>query len=180
MKGKFRNLQFEKFGMLRVTCRLPGLPTKWECCCDCGRVTQVLAASLVRAKHPTRTCGKHYANSFENAHLRRLVARVKKRAKTDSITLTATDQQLAYCAQQPCTYCGTPAPEKLHGIDRIDNNQGYETSNITSCCWICNRAKGTLPFNQWVKWITRLMFFNAHKTGYKLIPLEGIATSSGI
>lgn len=41
-----------------------------------------------------------------------------------------------------CCYCGKRGP---NGVDRIDNNRGYYTANCVSCCWECNRIKGTLP-----------------------------------
>ena len=28
------------------------------------------------------------------------------------------------------------------GLDRKDNNKGYVSDNICSCCWICNSIKG--------------------------------------
>lgn len=42
-----------------------------------------------------------------------------------------------------CMYCRRPTTETHHnGIDRIDSNIGYITSNCVTCCGGCNIAKG--------------------------------------
>ena len=41
--------------------------------------------------------------------------------------------------QKPCHYCGD-AIETI-GLDRIDNNIGYNLDNLVSCCTFCNLAK---------------------------------------
>jgi len=46
--------------------------------------------------------------------------------------------------QQPCFYCGEPI-ENI-GIDRIDNNIGYQISNCVSCCNLCNQIKMDLDY----------------------------------
>ena len=41
--------------------------------------------------------------------------------------------------QKPCIYCGDSIP--TIGLDRINNQIGYISSNITACCAICNYMK---------------------------------------
>jgi hypothetical protein len=52
-----------------------------------------------------------------------------------------------------CFYCGITSDKgrkiypyniKINGIDRVDNNIDYINGNIVSCCWMCNKMKGTL------------------------------------
>ena len=45
---------------------------------------------------------------------------------------------------KPCFYCGTDIDGV--GIDRVDNNIGYETSNCVACCSICNQIKMDLDY----------------------------------
>lgn len=54
---------------------------------------------------------------------------------------------------EPCHYCGT---DEAYGIDRKDNDVGYVESNCLPCCATCNRAKGTLTYKQFKKYIRRL------------------------
>jgi len=61
-----------------------------------------------------------------------------------------------------CNYCGSPPNRKFkdilyNGLDRIDNNKGYEINNIAPCCWACNSAKMNL---------TRFEFLNRIKKCY--------------
>lgn len=57
-----------------------------------------------------------------------------------------------------CFYCGIK-PKQIkgdivyNGIDRIDNEVGYEYGNVISCCGRCNKAKGTMGFNEFKEWI---------------------------
>ena len=44
----------------------------------------------------------------------------------------------------------------LHnGIDRIDNNIGYESKNVVSCCKICNYAKSNMNYKDFILWIQK-------------------------
>jgi|SRR3990167_7313456 len=48
---------------------------------------------------------------------------------------------------------------KYNGIDRIDNNKGYEIGNCVTCCSICNKMKSVHSFKHFKKQI-----FNIYKT----------------
>jgi hypothetical protein len=54
-----------------------------------------------------------------------------------------------------CFYCGEP-PDPVNGIDRIDNEVGYEEDNVVSCCKRCNWAKGQGTFESFQEWAVRL------------------------
>ncbi|MEK6881708.1 MAG: hypothetical protein AABY22_18960 [Nanoarchaeota archaeon] len=41
--------------------------------------------------------------------------------------------------QKSCTYCNGKI--ETIGLDRIDNEMGYEKDNVISCCYICNIMK---------------------------------------
>lgn len=48
-----------------------------------------------------------------------------------------------------CYYCGV-SPEQKHGnllyngIDRLENDKGYQIDNCLACCKVCNRGKSSL------------------------------------
>lgn len=54
-----------------------------------------------------------------------------------------------------CNYCGTP-PNPLNGVDRLNNEIGYNIDNCVPCCFNCNRAKGTLTIEQFKELIIKI------------------------
>ena len=57
--------------------------------------------------------------------------------------------------QQPCVYCGKDI--STIGIDRVDSNVGYEIKNCVACCGTCNLMKFTLPKDEWIAHMKRIL-----------------------
>lgn len=57
-----------------------------------------------------------------------------------------------------CHYCGVP-PNPLNGIDRKDNGQGYIEINCLPCCSVCNYAKRTMKYADFMAWVDRITMF---------------------
>lgn len=55
-----------------------------------------------------------------------------------------TDEICELMMKAPCFYCGDTITRSLHGIDRVDNNQGYGVANCVTCCGTCNFLKRCL------------------------------------
>lgn len=65
-----------------------------------------------------------------------------------------------------CYYCGElPKKRKgkqygkvvpTNGIDRLNNNIGYEISNCVSCCYICNKMKLNLSIEDFTNHIMKI------------------------
>lgn len=63
-----------------------------------------------------------------------------------------------------CFYCGCVGmnitrqyKEFPHnGIDRINNNKGYTQKNCLPCCKVCNFAKNTMKYKEFISWSKRL------------------------
>lgn len=53
-----------------------------------------------------------------------------------------------------CTYCGIEGP---NGIDRFDNNKGYQKINCVPCCKHCNYVKGNLSIDDFKEWKNRFV-----------------------
>lgn len=69
-----------------------------------------------------------------------------------------------YCGIEPCTHLTKPGAigEILYnGIDRIDNDKGYELNNCVTCCKICNYAKRDLPISEFKNYIKRIINNNS-------------------
>ena len=63
------------------------------------------------------------------------------RARARGIIWDLTEAQFYEITENPCYYCGGVLP-KTGGLDRLDNQRGYEPLNIVPCCTICNRVRG--------------------------------------
>lgn len=64
--------------------------------------------------------------------------------------------EFLYLLSQSCHYCGTPSDNGKMGIDRKDNTKGYVLENSLPCCYLCNRAKGDKPYEEFILWVVRL------------------------
>jgi hypothetical protein len=63
------------------------------------------------------------------------------RALKRNLTWTFTFEEYVLMIGQPCFYCanllGAPVKQGV-GLDRINNDIGYETNNVLPCCGVCN------------------------------------------
>lgn len=116
-----------------------------------------------------------------DATLNGILNRHKQTAKTKNREWSLTKTQFESLIFSDCYYCGNKpsqfynvyisngVPNRrgsktwfesgsiyYNGIDRKDNNIGYTTDNSLPCCFICNRAKLTLPYEEFMEWIGRL------------------------
>lgn len=91
---------------------------------------------------------------------RSLEANSRKQRKlraTPGLSVTITEFSAWYRdLEYDCAYCGIPEehllrtgvltqvghPLKNLGIDRVDNDRGYEPDNLALCCYACNKVKG--------------------------------------
>lgn len=64
-----------------------------------------------------------------------------RNAMLRKILFTLTEEEFETLVIQPCYYCGFYSKHKFIGIDRIDNNKGYISSNCLSACKMCNMIK---------------------------------------
>lgn len=48
-------------------------------------------------------------------------------------------------------------------IDRVNSCLGYISTNVVSCCKICNSAKSNLPLIEFENWITELIKFRTNE-----------------
>ncbi len=48
---------------------------------------------------------------------------------------------------------------ELNGLDRIDNDKGYIEGNIVPCCTICNYAKHSLTYEEFITYINNLVLY---------------------
>lgn len=90
---------------------------------------------------------------------------VKRGALRRSFCFGLTRAQFDQIVCQACWYCGASPEvravrrrrvdrvtiEAFHGIDRIDPTIGYTPSNCVPCCKVCNKMKGILTLDEFLK-----------------------------
>ena len=70
----------------------------------------------------------------------------------------------------PCFYCGaSPSVAKtipngqgffvFNGLDRVDNQQGYDEANCVSCCRVCNFMKRGMSVGDFLDHVHRIVRF---------------------
>lgn len=139
--------------------------TLWECVCICGTRRPVTGNALKHKVHPSKSCcclkketdrqnalalnrGRVLLRPYE-ALYNGLVRNADRRGLSCGLTYETfcglvTQTQCHYCyGKQHARLPRGPYPRGCgRQLDRKDNAQGYEESNVVSCCTGCNRAKG--------------------------------------
>ena len=68
-----------------------------------------------------------------------LFSRTRINAKKRNLRFDISLDEFVTITNLPCSYCGDT--EIRHGIDRVDNDEGYIKDNSVSCCKPCNYMK---------------------------------------
>ena len=143
-----------------------GGESRWLVRCSCG--TEKIASCEDITGQRSFSCGcaqKDRANSGASARAH-VFCGYKSAAKKRKLAWGLSDEEFDFLTGSNCHYCGTP-PSTIkrsrwgtgtfiwNGIDRVDNTLGYISSNVVPCCRICNHAKRTLSYEDFVNWIKK-------------------------
>ena len=96
----------------------------------------------------------------------------KQRALDYGHSFTLTMDTFKFFTKQKCFYCGQKPTNRggykndngyywYNGIDRMDNNKGYEPSNCVPCCRRCNIAKNDLDYVEFIQLIKNIYLRHA-------------------
>jgi hypothetical protein len=157
----------------------------WLCKCDCGKEKIARASSLKSGG--TRSCGclvselskinrKKYAMSFEygETSFNQLFSSYKLSAIRRAYSFELTKDEFRNLTGGTCDYCGKkPSNVKIsarksngeyvyNGIDRVDSSKGYILENCVSCCTECNKLKGTMSREEFLKCVD-LIYNHTHE-----------------
>lgn len=145
---------------------------------SCGCLSKEFAASLGKKTDHKRIDGDKQA-------LKNYLAAYKSGARNRKLQWCLTDSDFSAFVSKNCHYCGEkPRPYLIsrdkylqnclalnidpdiefaeqkvimvNGVDRLDNDVGYLLENCVSCCPMCNKMKGSLPLDAWIKWLKRI------------------------
>lgn len=148
----------------------------WKVICDCG--TEGIRTSYILKSGKSKSCGCWSAEL--SGFKRRLpnnkaarnanILKYKSSALKRGITWGLTNEEFNEITSSNCYYCGIE-PKQIckvggsrsydcsivyNGIDRLDNNKGYEPDNCVPFCKICNRAKDIMTEKEFLDWVGRV------------------------
>jgi len=90
------------------------------------------------AKRPNRIRNYRDENyKHPNTHYNSYIDSAKERKYSFSLSF----EEFKDLVIKPCYYCDYVKDEEVNGLDRINNDIGYEKENCVTCCEICNRMK---------------------------------------
>jgi hypothetical protein len=177
------NLLHQKFGKLIVVSQLPTKnkngAIKWKCLCECGNFTSRTGGSLLYSLKQTDSiitcgCSKKDKRSIQS-YLNSKYDTYAKNAKQRNLIFALTQKTFCFLIQQNCYWCGARPklpnknctytlnigiPIETNGIDRYDNNLGYESTNCVPCCKQCNKIKHNLSGDKFLNLIN--LYYHKH------------------
>jgi len=143
--------------------------SKWNCICDCGKKTIVDSHNLRRGS--TRSCGcldTHGRFTDETMSSKNMLYNrykktcAKSRGHLFSIGfeefITIVQRSCYYCGSPPLRYCIVKSARKgfyYNGLDRVNNNIGYQIDNVVPCCKDCNYAKTDRTKKDFIEWVNQ-------------------------
>ena len=96
-----------------------------------------------------KECDKKWQDEYDKTPDRRfsVYKRDSKKGKRN-YEFSLTKKQFMSFWGKKCYYCG----ERINGvgIDRVDNNIGYEIDNCVPCCGKCNRMKMSMICSEFI------------------------------
>jgi hypothetical protein len=110
----------------------------YSCQCQCGNILKKRASHIKEnMDNYCRMC------HFKTGHkiINRKYVQYRRNAKERLYIFELSKIEFVTLIKGNCHYCGDKADKGYNGIDRVDNNIGYTTSNAVSCCELCNRFK---------------------------------------
>lgn len=189
--NKLTVLHFVEFKVTPTNRRVPLV----RCQCECGKLTIASLWDVRQGK--TKTCGlnhPHYEDRSLPAFNSIYNHSYKQRALAAGLEFTITKEEFRELSQRNCHYCGSAPMANSYrgsrgafktgnnlsqyvynGLDRIDSNKGYVLSNVVPCCGICNHAKHTMSYDDFIAWIDRIVLFRTKKGDSPIV--EGTKTT---
>lgn len=178
--GKERILSKKLYRPLCISCCHKGVKKSPEHCCN---ISKGLKGKYTGESH--HNYGKHRSKEIKmkisvnhsklsnptklpkgHAARNKVVSYYKRCAKNRDLSFNLTNEEVYTFFTNDCHYCGAyPATVYKHksgnfvynGIDRKDNDLGYTKENCVSCCKMCNLAKRDVSYEDFLKWIQKLV-----------------------
>lgn len=139
--------------------------------CDCGNEKLISIRNVLSNK--TKSCGCLNKANIEST-IKYLYNRYKFKAKEKGLSFNISLEQFKIITSENCHYCKIEPSQKAennnivyayNGIDRKDNNVGYELENSLPCCKVCNRAKNSMKYEEFIEYLDRIFMVRNEKNG---------------
>lgn len=135
------------------------------CRCECGKELPVSVQYLRAGK---KSCGCSRPGPKLQTPAEQLFRVYQRSAAQKHLSWHLSFEEFLNLTQTNCHYCGVEptntfshrqADFRYNGIDRIKNDVGYTRENLVPCCWICNRAKLNMTYEQFLEYLSRVVSF---------------------
>lgn len=183
------NLLGMSFGNLTVKEKLENRNgrTRWLCVCSCGAEKITMGIYLTtgdatscgcKLKERQQKASKKRKGDFQTAKgegsaLTNVLHGYRKRAKQLKVAFNLNKEEFEELVKARCHYCGrsprttsvfkyksgTSVSITRNGIDRKNSELGYDLANSVSCCITCNKAKGTMSYEEFINYLKDLTDF---------------------
>lgn len=161
-------------------------PYHVKCECVCGAKTDVRMYHLISGNTKSCRCQKTKieANGQGAVSMKDFYAVYQRNAEKRGVDFSLSFKCFTELAKSNCHYCGSaPKPYNkyltrdgkqkrkdkkykegtvqlaettVNGIDRKNNDLGYDIHNCVTCCKICNRAKNDMSYEEFMDWIMNI------------------------
>lgn len=136
--------------------------------CDCGNKKLISYKKV--SKGLTKSCGCLNKKATLESTIKYLYNRYKFKAQKKKLIFELTLEEFKDLTNSNCHYCKTKPSQKAinnnityfyNGVDRKNNLIGYTLNNSLPCCKICNRAKNSMVYEDFIEYLNRI--YNARK-----------------
>lgn len=140
-------------------------------CKNCSKIRDVTINQLIGIRSRIYCNNCHNAPQGESG-LKRLFYVYNKSAKGRHYDFNLAINEFKTLTSNNCHYCGLSPTQIMrckiynkinewqtyiyNGIDRIDNTKGYILDNCVTCCKICNLAKGSMLYSEFIDYLNRI------------------------
>lgn len=178
--GKFKDEIGNVYGNITVIKRVPNHPQKhcamWLYRCQCGVEKTTTGGDLRFGKVKSCGCdrsdrafkmGKANLKAPGHSSFVMLYNRYACTARNRGYVFNLDKDQFKTITQSICHYCGIE-PKQIadkgtasgtylyNGVDRVDNNLGYEPYNVVPCCTACNMMKRLMSKQEFIDHVKRI------------------------
>lgn len=143
--------------------------------CDCGNFNLF----KVNIQLSRNSCGclvvKSIKNLVENSKLsegeaafNEVYAIYENSSRLRKYEFKLTKEDFKILTSQNCYYCDSPPSNRIirrrqkesytyNGLDRVDNNKGYDLDNVVPCCIICNEMKMSMGQQDFIEHLYKML-----------------------